>query len=57
MWTVPEVRELLEEAGFPKTVVYWDLEEGEDDTADGEYTVAESAPPDPAFISYIVGLK
>jgi SAM-dependent methyltransferase len=56
MWTVPEVRELLEEAGFSKTVVYWDLEDGDEDE-DGEYTVAEKAPPDPAFISYIVGLK
>jgi cyclopropane fatty-acyl-phospholipid synthase-like methyltransferase len=56
MWTVPEIRELLEEAGFSQSVVYWDLEEGDED-ADGEYNMAEKAPPDPAFISYIVGLR
>ena len=55
-WTIPEVREMLEEAGFSKSLVYWETEdENGDDT--GEWEATEDAPSHPSWICYIVGVK
>lgn len=53
LWTLAEIRELLEEAGFARSTVYW---EGEDDEGegDGEFKAVEKGVADAAFISYIV---
>lgn len=51
-WTIPEVREMLEEAGFSETRVYW---ETEDDS--GEWERAESAESASVWICYVVGVK
>jgi hypothetical protein len=53
MWTLPEIREILADAGFSRSTVYW---EGTDDDGegDGEFLPAESAEQDPAWICYIV---
>lgn len=55
-WTIPEVRELLDEAGFSNSYVYWELEdeEGEDT---GEWARAERAPSHPSWICYLVAVK
>jgi len=52
-WTIPEIRELLEEAGFSRTTVYW---EGEDENGEGndEYDPVERGTCDPSWIAYIV---
>lgn len=56
LWTMPEVRELLIEAGFVETIVYW-----EGTTADGEgdskFRPRKRAAADPAWIAYVVALK
>lgn len=56
VWTLPELRELLEEAGFSKNTVYW---EGTDEDGDGsgEYEPVTRGDPDPAWVSYIVAEK
>lgn len=53
MWTMPEIREMLAEAGFRKTTVYW---EGTDDEGegDGDFQPAETADADASWIAYIV---
>ena len=53
LWTLPEVRELLEEAGFSRSTVYW---EGADDDGEGtgEYEPVERGDADPAWIAYVV---
>jgi len=53
MWTLPELRELLHEAGFRKSTVYW---EGTDEDGEGndEYTPVERGDADPAWIAYVV---
>ncbi|MBL0920610.1 MAG: class I SAM-dependent methyltransferase [Phycisphaerales bacterium] len=56
LWTMPEVRELLEEAGFRKVTVYWEGTD-EDGEGDGEYTPAQRGEADPAWISYVVAEK
>lgn len=55
-WTLPEIRELLLEAGFKTARVYW---EGEDDDGEGngEFTESATGEPDPAWIAYIVAEK
>ena len=56
MYTAPELRDLLLEAGFGKATVYW---EGEDDDGEGngEFTPDEKGEADLAWIAYIVAEK
>ena len=56
LWSAPEIRELLLEAGFRKATVYW---EGEDEDGDGngEFTPNEEGVADLAWIAYIVAEK
>ena len=55
MWTMPELRDLLEEAGFSKTVVYWEGDDG-DGNGNGEFTPAEEVENCDAWVSYIAAL-
>ena len=57
-WTIPEVREMLSEAGFRNSYVYWESEcEDEDDDEFGTWYRADDASSDPSWICYIVALK
>ena len=56
MWTLPELRELLLEAGFSKVRVYWEGED-EDGEGNGEFTETETGDSDLAWIAYIVAEK
>lgn len=53
LWTLPELRELLFEAGFRKATVYW---EGTDEDGEGndEFRPVERGEADPAWIAYVV---
>ena len=55
-WTIPEVRELLQEAGFRETHVYWENDD-EDDENFEKWERGEVAPSNPSWICYIVALK
>ncbi len=56
LWTIPEVRELLEEAGFRVTEAYWEgtTPEGE---GDGVYRLRTSAENEDAWLAYVVAVK
>jgi uncharacterized protein (DUF1697 family) len=56
MWVMSELRDLFEEAGFSKTVAYW---EGEDDegSGDGEFFATEDAENCDAWVTYIGAMK
>lgn len=56
LWSAPEIRELLAEAGFKKSTLYW---EGEDEEGEGngEFTPNETGEADLAWIAYIVAEK
>jgi hypothetical protein len=56
LWTLPEVREIMIEAGFPKADVYWEGA-GEDGEGDGEYVKTHNAECEAAWIAYVVGVK
>lgn len=56
MWSIPELRELLEEVGFKSTHVYWEgtTEDGE---GDGCFQRTERGEECEAWIAYIAGHK
>ena len=56
LWTVPELRELLAEAGFSGSEVYWEGTDRETGEANGIFHPRERAPDDPAWICYIAAL-
>ncbi|MDX1528891.1 MAG: class I SAM-dependent methyltransferase [Gammaproteobacteria bacterium] len=56
LWTLPELRELLDEAGFTRSTVYWQGED-EDGEDDGDFQPTEKGEADLAWIAYIVAEK
>lgn len=56
LWTAPELRELLAEAGFAKSTLYWEGED-EDGEGNGEFSPDEQGEADLAWIAYIVAQK
>ncbi len=53
LWSLPELRDLLEEAGFGGIRFYWEGAD-EDGEGNGEFEEVESAESDPGWICYIV---
>ena len=56
IWNLPELRDLLLEAGFSKVRVYWEGED-EDGEPNGEYTESTTGEADPAWVAYILAEK
>lgn len=54
LWTLPELRELLAEAGFARSTVYWQGYDEETGEGNGEFTPTETGEPDAGWIAYIV---
>ena len=57
LWTLPEIRELLEEAGFHGVTVYWEGTDEETNEGNGIYEPAEVGDADPGWICYIVAQR
>jgi hypothetical protein len=57
LWSIPEIRQLLAEAGFKESWVYWESTDRKTGEGNGVYRRRESAEADPAWVCYIVGLK
>ncbi|RMG99768.1 MAG: class I SAM-dependent methyltransferase [Deltaproteobacteria bacterium] len=56
LWSIPELREVLEEAGFTSSVVYWE-EVDDDGDGTGEFRRTESEEQQESFLAYVIGLK
>lgn len=56
LWSAPEIREVLAEAGFKKSTVYWEGDD-EDGEGNGVFTPDEKGEADLAWIAYIVAEK
>ena len=53
LWTLPELRELLAEAGFSRSTVYW--EDADDDgEGTGVFRPKAHAEQEQAWVAYIV---
>lgn len=52
MWSLPELQDLLAEAGFPQVEVFWEgaTEDGE---GDGDFVAVQSAEEEQSWIAYI----
>jgi cyclopropane fatty-acyl-phospholipid synthase-like methyltransferase len=58
MWTLPEIREILAEAGFRKSIVYWEgTDEDDPEEGNGVFEPTEEGTADDAWICYIVAEK
>ena len=57
LWTLPEIRELLEMAGFSEVTVYWEGTDEESGEGDGVYQPSEVGDADPGWVCYIVAQK
>ncbi len=57
LWSIPEIRELLHEAGFSKSVVYWEGTDRKTGEGNDNFSPREQAPDDPAWICYIAGYR
>ncbi|HBW85047.1 MAG: hypothetical protein CMD92_03345 [Gammaproteobacteria bacterium] len=53
-WTIPEVREMLAQAGFRVSKVYWDIA---DEDEDADWQAVDEAPNDDSWLCYVVGIK
>ena len=53
-WTVPEIREVLGEAGFARSTVYWEGVERRTGGGDGNWQPAEEGTADPSWVCYLV---
>jgi hypothetical protein len=54
LWTLPEIREVLIEAGFSQVDVYWEGTDEDNNEGNGIYTPSETGDPDPGWVCYIV---
>ena len=57
LWTIPELQALMSEAGFSQSEVYWEGTDRKTNEGNGIYRKVTSAPDDPAWVSYIVGVR
>lgn len=57
LWTLPEVRELLLEAGFSSATVYWEGTDEDTGEGDGIYSPSEQGDADAGWIAYLVARR
>ena len=57
LWTLPEIREILEEAGFEKVTVYWEGTDEKNNEGNGIFEAAVTGDADPGWVCYIVAEK
>ena len=56
LWTLPEIRELLADAGFAESQVYWEGTDRRTGEGNDVFTRRERGGPDPAWVAHIVAL-
>lgn len=56
MWTIPELKEILEEAGFKKVTVYWEQSNAQG-RGSGNYFPRKHGEECGAWVAYLVGQK
>lgn len=57
LWTLPELQELLTEAGFAKVTVYWEGTDEETEEGDGEFKPTTIGEACEGWIAYLVADK
>ena len=57
VWTIPELIELLNEAGFKKVDCYWEGTAADGESGNGIFKVTRKGTNDLAWVAYLVALK
>jgi hypothetical protein len=57
LWTLPEVKDVLLEAGFVRCDVYWEGTDEDTGEGDGEFAIDNPIDCDPSWIAYIAAIK
>lgn len=57
LWTLPEITEMLLEAGFTTAEVYWEGTDEKTGEGDGVYTLSKEGTADASWVCYIVAEK
>ncbi len=57
LWTLPEIREMLKEAGFCDAHIHWEQVDEETGEGNGEFKKVTRGTADPGWITYIVAEK
>lgn len=57
LWSLPELQEILREAGFRDVVVYWEGTNEETGEGDGEFTISDRGEACAGWIAYLVAEK
>jgi SAM-dependent methyltransferase len=57
LWSLPEIRELLEEAGFSDVTVYWEGTDKKNNEGNGIYEPATVGDADPGWVCYVVAQR
>lgn len=57
LWTLPEIREVLYEAGFADVQVYWEGTDEQTEEGNGEWSRAERGEACEGWVAYLVALK
>jgi SAM-dependent methyltransferase len=57
LWTLPELQEVLIEAGFARARVYWEEVDDESGEGTGRYLPADTGDADPGWVCYVVAEK
>ena len=57
LWTLPELREIMDEAGFVDVHVLWEGTELDTGEGNGVFRRVKRGDPDEAWIAYVVGSK
>ena len=54
LWTLPEIEEILYEAGFSQVDIYWEGTDEDKNEGNGIYMPAKTGDADPGWVCYIV---
>jgi hypothetical protein len=57
MWSLPEIQELLLEAGFDKVAVYWEGTDEETGEGDGEWSISTRGEACQGWVAYLTAFK
>jgi hypothetical protein len=57
MYTLPEIRDILKDAGFKKSTIYWEGWDEDEEEGNGIYEPAEQGEADPGWVVYITAEK
>jgi len=57
MWTMPELRDVLLDAGFARADVYWEGTDDDSGEGTGEYHLQEAGDCDPSWLAYVAAVK